>query len=130
MRQKPARHGKPGRREPAEVHGFAAHERQGSGTQFTEIHDETFRRPALCRTHFPAPTSGPRIQLWPLAGSGAAGAAPLPRGLQSYSPASASPLSSHITSRLRKTGGPSHRAAIFAANSEVSGRLEFSMADS
>ena len=39
-------------------------------------------------------------------------------------------VSSHITSRLRNTGGPSHRAAIFAAKSEVSGRLEFSIADS
>lgn len=40
------------------------------------------------------------------------------------------PVSSHCTSRLRNTGGPSHRAAILAAKSDVSGRLEFSIADS
>ena len=40
------------------------------------------------------------------------------------------PVSSHITSRFRNTGGPSQRAAIRAAKSEVSGRAEFSMAES
>ena len=47
-----------------------------------------------------------------------------------YGLSAVAPLSSHITSRLRNTGGPSQRAAILAAKSEVSGRPEFSMAES